>query len=345
MQWLRQRVEAVVDVRGTSDAARLGRWLLALQGLLVAATGWWVAGADRASLSSAVLGVLTAGCATATTWLPWDRWRTRMLVVYPAAGLVMLAVLGTVAPSVGSAYTGFLTLWFMYVGLVGRVHAGLLLMLPAAGVWVVLQGSLGPEKIVRLALAGLVWGVLAEVLALATSASKVRTEGLAHQAETDPLTGLPNRRALEASMSRLSGGDVVVVVDLDHFKQVNDGGGHAFGDQVLVDFAQTLSGCVRGSDLVARYGGEEFVLVLPQVSSHGLGAASVMARLRGQWSLLHPDITWSAGVSCHEQGNEPRTTLREADRALYRAKAAGRDRVVAASEARELVGVATADRG
>jgi PleD family two-component response regulator len=66
-----------------------------------------------------------------------------------------------------------------------------------------------------------------------------------------------------------------------------------------------------------------------------------MARLRGQWRLLHPDITWSAGASCHLPGEDPHATLREADRALYQAKAEGRDRVVVAGSARELVGLAT----
>jgi diguanylate cyclase (GGDEF)-like protein len=110
---------------------------------------------------------------------------------------------------------------------------------------------------------------------------------------------------------------------------------------VLVDFAQTVASVVRGTDLVARYGGEEFVLVLTRGGVQGVGAASVLARLRGQWSLRHPTITWSAGASCHQPGEDPHSTLREADRALYRAKDEGRDRVVVASSARELVGIAT----
>jgi len=179
------------------------------------------------------------------------------------------------------------------------------------------------------------------VLALQATASRTRTDHLAHQAETDALTGLPNRRALEAALTAIHPGDVVVVIDLDHFKQVNDVGGHEFGDRVLVDFAQTLASVVRGSDLVARYGGEEFVLVLGAGGAQGIGAASVLARLRGQWSLLHPTITYSAGASCHQDGEEPHGTLREADRALYRAKDEGRDRVVVSSSARELVGIAT----
>ncbi|WP_426565262.1 GGDEF domain-containing protein [Angustibacter sp. McL0619] len=330
-----------MDVRGTPDAARLGRWLLAFQGIVVAGAGWWVERGDSVPLLTVVFGLAAVLAAIASAALPWSRLRPPTLTAYPLAGLLMLGVVAHVAPSVGLSFLGFLTLWFMFVGLVAPLFSAFVLLGPAVLVWVLAQGSLGPDKIVRIAINSVVWVALGNVLALQAAASRLRTDNLAHQAETDALTGLPNRRALEATLSKMMPGDVVVVVDLDHFKQVNDLGGHEFGDRVLVDFAQTLASVVRGSDLVARYGGEEFVLVLARGGVYGIGAASVLARLRGQWSMLHPDITWSAGASCHVAGEEPHATLREADRALYRAKDEGRDRVAVSSSARELVGIAT----
>ncbi|GAB3598576.1 hypothetical protein GCM10027446_29210 [Angustibacter peucedani] len=342
MNEIQHRVAQVVDVRTTADGARLGRWLMGFQGVVLASTGWWVESSDDVPLRALALGAVLVLLAALSTPLPWGRWRPRALGLYPLAAFCVLGLLGLLAPAAATAYAGFLTLWFMFVGVVGPMRSGLKLLAPAVLTWLSIQGSLGSEQVVRLVIAALIWVTLADVLAMRASAHRDRAARLAQQAETDPLTQLPNRRALETSLRRLKAGDVVVVVDLDHFKELNDRGGHAFGDTVLVDFAHTLASVVRGSDLVARYGGEEFVLVLPQNDTAGLGAASVVARLRLRWAQLHPDITWSAGASCHVEGAEPADTLAEADRALYRAKADGRDRVVASGDFRELVGVATA---
>jgi diguanylate cyclase (GGDEF)-like protein len=254
--------------------------------------------------------------------------------------MAVLALFGVGAPTAAPAYIGLLTLWFMYVGVVAPVHTGLKMVPTALVTFLFMQHHVGPEQVVRLVLAAVIWVVLADVLALRAATDHGRAVDLQLQATTDPLTGLPNRRGLEASLAALRPGDVVLVLDLDHFKDVNDTGGHDFGDQVLADFAMTLLAVVRGRDQVARYGGEEFVLVLPQGNGLGLGAASVTARLRRQWAERHPGITWSGGASCHRAGDDPHQTLRDADRALYRAKAAGRDRVLTSGDAPELVGIA-----
>lgn len=347
MNSIQRRLSSVVAVRGTADGARLGQWLMVFQGVVLAGTGWAVERSDDVPLRAAAVGAVMVLLALAASRLPWRRWPSGALHAYPLAAFALLAVLAVVAPAAAAAYASFFTLWFMFVGVAGRLRSGLLLLAPAMLTWAFLQPSIGSVQVVRLLLAAVVWVTLANVLAIRASTHRKQTADLAAQAETDPLTQLPNRRALDAALARLAPGDVVVVVDLDHFKSVNDRGGHAYGDTVLVDFAQTLASVVRGSDVVARLGGEEFVLLLPQSRGRSaepvLGAASVVARLRGRWAQLHPDITWSAGASCHEDGADPRMTLREADRALYRAKAAGRDRVMAAGEARELMGVATAD--
>ncbi|GMA87584.1 hypothetical protein GCM10025868_28340 [Angustibacter aerolatus] len=110
---------------------------------------------------------------------------------------------------------------------------------------------------------------------------------------------------------------------------------------MLVAFGSVLRDSVRGSDLVARYGGEEFVLVV-RTDAEGLGAVAVLERLRVRWSFVEPGITWSAGAAVHLEGVRPQDTVQEADRALYEAKATGRDRVVAATPSPSLAGLATA---
>jgi diguanylate cyclase (GGDEF)-like protein len=335
----RQRVAAVVDVTSTDDAARLGRWLMVFQGLVIGLTGSWVASDDDVHLMVFAAATALVALGALSQLLPWHRWSRWMLALYPHAAMAVLIVLGVGVPSAAPAYNALLTLWFMYVGVVAPVHTGLKLLPAALVTFAAMQQHIGREQVVRLVLAAAVWVVLSDVLALRAAVTSGRTEDLQHQAETDALTGLPNRRALEGALASLCAGDVVMVLDLDHFKQVNDAGGHDFGDQVLVDFAATLLAVVRGRDQVARFGGEEFVLVLPQQNVLGLGAASVTARLRQRWAQQYPGITWSGGASCHQDGDDPHHTLREADRALYRAKESARDRVVTSGSERQLAGL------
>lgn len=154
-----------------------------------------------------------------------------------------------------------------------------------------------------------------------------RESHLAESALTDPLTGLANRRVAMRVLGRLRDGDSVVVVDLDHFKQINDTSGHAAGDTVLRAFAATLRGVVRASDTAARFGGEEFLLLLPRTDV--AGAVELLDRVRATWETTRPaPVTFSAGIAAVD--GDPAAALASADEALYRAKAAGRNRVEAA---------------
>lgn len=166
-------------------------------------------------------------------------------------------------------------------------------------------------------------------------------ERLVHDARTDPLTGLLNRRGLEESLDSLvytpAGPPTVaswVLLDIDHFKDVNDSLGHDAGDEVLVQVASLLRGGARDGDVVARVGGEEFVVVLPRAP---VGAAAAAAeRLRGQIERASLSVngatlrvTASFGVAEQRRGVPWNEVLTAADEALYRAKETGRNRVEA----------------
>jgi diguanylate cyclase (GGDEF)-like protein len=170
---------------------------------------------------------------------------------------------------------------------------------------------------------------------------EARAADLLRSAEQDPLTGLANRRSMERFLDQLpeSGTACLVLVDVDHFKDVNDRYGHVVGDEVLRQVAALLGRGVRAVDHVARWGGEEFIVVLPGGSTAlGMDAAN---RLRQRieehpWSGVRPGLrlTVSAGVA---SGDVPDldAVLHRADAALYAAKRAGRNLVRSAWSAQE----------
>jgi diguanylate cyclase len=173
-------------------------------------------------------------------------------------------------------------------------------------------------------------------------------------ASTDALTGLSNRRAFdhalrhEAAHAMNAGSSLAfVLLDIDHFKMVNDHWGHPAGDEVLRQVAGTLTRTVRGGDVVARYGGEEFAVILPDTGRRG--ALAVAENMReavasepfcisgnpaspddpgSELGLFFFDVTISAGISCYVAGEPISQWLGRADVALYCAKDAGRNRVM-----------------
>jgi diguanylate cyclase (GGDEF)-like protein len=170
-------------------------------------------------------------------------------------------------------------------------------------------------------------------------------DALTHQANTDGLTGLYNRRTLDRMMqnalargTRMKKDLCVVLIDVDHFKKVNDTYGHQVGDQVLIGVAQTLQTCARAGDVVARYGGEEFCVLLENTDSGGAGQLAERMRREIKNSVfdtvLGPlQVTASFGVSAlGEQVQDSDALLKKADEALYAAKEAGRDRVILATQ-------------
>ncbi len=156
------------------------------------------------------------------------------------------------------------------------------------------------------------------------------------QASTDPLTGLLNRRSFEEQAANVFTGTTsfgLILADLDNFKHLNDVYGHSTGDRALRRFSQVLRSTTRPEDAVARIGGEEFVVLIPNA---GAAEAAVLAeRLRAELLGMHtgaePAFTVSLGVAEGDEIDDLDTVLAAADRALFAAKAGGRDRVVVAS--------------
>ncbi|MCU1490338.1 MAG: hypothetical protein JWM85_1743 [Acidimicrobiaceae bacterium] len=129
-----------------------------------------------------------------------------------------------------------------------------------------------------------------------------------------------NRRSLDRALGRLDSAEVVVVMNLDHFNHLDDSRGHQAGDRVTRSFGQTLTGALRTSDWAEGFGGEEFVVILNDASDPG----SFLDRFRARWEGERPQsVTFSAGIAPVK--GAPRLALAAADRALYRAKEAGRD--------------------
>ena len=170
-------------------------------------------------------------------------------------------------------------------------------------------------------------------------------DSLKEQAIRDHLTGLYNRRHFETCLNAIlheSSGKfrvAVVILDLDYFKRINDTYGHAFGDEVLIQFAHLVQAEVRSGDMLCRYGGEEFCLLLRTIDSDT--ARSKMMQIADKYRALHirlgehhlTQCTFSAGIAeFPKHGASRHELLMRADTALYAAKMAGRDQVMIAEE-------------
>jgi diguanylate cyclase (GGDEF)-like protein len=197
-----------------------------------------------------------------------------------------------------------------------------------------------PNVVSRFSKAKRVAHAMADAMSLALSNIALR-EKLRTQALRDPLTGLFNRRYMEdaleryISLSERTGTPIaVLMLDLDNFKRLNDAQGHAKGDAVLQDVAAQMMGGLRPSDIVCRYGGEELLAILPDCTREDASLIAETLRLRIEnLSEVHgTPISASIGVSSFPQTSATVGDLvTTADKALYAAKAGGKNRVVSAS--------------
>lgn len=193
-------------------------------------------------------------------------------------------------------------------------HSGL-----AHGSWVVLAGGCLVAVLVVMRL----WHLFDDLQRKAVQ--------LAALARKDGLTGVANRRTWDHELSRACAFArehgtplTVALLDLDHFKQVNDAGGHVAGDRVLKETAAAWSAIVEGRGFLARYGGEEFAVLLP-----GLDRAAALAVLEQMRRAVTHGQTCSVGVAAWDWAEAPARLVGRADQALYLAKASGRDRIAA----------------
>lgn len=163
-----------------------------------------------------------------------------------------------------------------------------------------------------------------------------------HEALTDALTGVLNRKGFDRAMAEImdgysseSGPLSLLVVDIDHFKKVNDTYGHLLGDKVLRTIAQTMKQRLKGRDTVARYGGEEFVVLLPDTQPERAAIVAEQLRSviengkirRGDGGELIGTVTISVGGTAYIPGEPVSEFIHRADEAMYQSKRAGRNRV------------------
>ena len=169
-----------------------------------------------------------------------------------------------------------------------------------------------------------------------------KSELLELQSREDALTGLANRRHFDerivaelVQIQRHGGVLSLALLDVDHFKRINDTGGHAIGDAVLAELGRRLQGHFRGGDLVARIGGEEFAVLMPQAALRDALAKLEAIRAELAATALLPGwrATFSAGVVQWQAGENRDALLRRADGLLYQAKRSGRNRVLAEDSA------------
>jgi diguanylate cyclase (GGDEF)-like protein len=182
---------------------------------------------------------------------------------------------------------------------------------------------------------------LVQLTAMALASLDLRKK-LENQSIRDSLTGLFNRHFLEIALerelaraTRRKGSLAVLMIDIDHFKKLNDQFGHSAGDAILKEVAHAFNACVRTEDLICRYGGEEFTIILPDITPEATlnraeGIRKAVAGLRTELDNdLYSSVTISIGAAIFPQdGQSSELLLRHADAALYRAKREGRNRVV-----------------
>src|SRR5690554_1793135 len=310
---------SIITILGTS--ALLGITPFAIMRFL---QGNHVAGAIDTTIMLTILGGM------AYAWITGDTRRSGMLLaVIACSGAVVVAM---VVGEVGLfwLYPCLVTAFFLV-----SPRVATFLNLSSIGA-IVLHGDAFQDDIQKWTFMATALVVSATAFAFAQRTDNQR-ERLEHLATIDPLTGVKNRRSMDeeldlaaAHAERTGIPYALVMLDIDHFKKVNDEYGHGVGDEVLIDLVTLIRHSTRKYDQLFRFGGEEFVLLLPGVDGEGL--LSVMNNLQHvlRKKMKHSGgaITASFGVALLKHGESGESWLERADAALYEAKETGRDRVI-----------------
>ena len=285
---------------------------------LFAALGAGPAGHGRESLAG--LSLLALGSSVVA--LRWGRRWPRHAFHVPiasAAALIIVATLVSPDPATAVVCAGLMSfvvidVYFFFSFPLASVHAVMWLSGVTAGLMV--QGEVALATALGLDAAMVALGTVVRGLVLRASS-----------ASSDPLTGLANRRGFDdalqealATVSRTGERLAAALLDVDHFKQINDSSGHEAGDLVLCRIADVWRRELPAGAVFSRHGGDEFALLLPGFT--GPQALDLVRRV----AAAHPEISLSIGVAEHHRDQRAADLMRHADRALYEAKAAGRGR-------------------
>ncbi len=234
-------------------------------------------------------------------------------------------------------FWGYVILWINFVLTGRRAALGLNILMIIGLAWTSELFQETIELLVYVVTCGLVctFGYL-----FAAQLARQQRE-LEAMAELDPLTGLGNRRRMRQSLAEVieraaSSGTpaALMLIDLDHFKRLNDECGHDAGDQALRNFASAMNARIRKTDECFRFGGEEFLLLLPNTNREQAAQLAVMLHgaLSGTLTGARGPLHFSAGVASLRPGEDWESWVKRADAALYRAKRAGRNRIELAQE-------------
>ncbi len=281
-------------------------------------------------------GLIDLGLVITMVWINTHAWRTgsthgpgRVMMVVNTIGCLAVTHLVDGLTGIFWAYTAVLMNFFM----TDRLPAAVASVVVIAGVALLGPDAMTAAQLLSFIATGCLVSLYAYVFALRSSRQAGR---LADLAQRDPLTGIGNRRLMERDLAetveRTACGDLprpaVAVLDLDHFKRVNDLHGHEAGDQVIVDFAAVVRSSVRRGDCLYRFGGEEFVLLLADVDTEGLriALAKVQTQVRARLRSPGGPVTVSIGACLLDHADTWQAWLARADQALYSAKRNGRNR-------------------
>lgn len=327
--------DTLIDIGFASEAMSL-IWLMIGMSMMLLAIGWAIR--KRHPDVAWFQYVTTLFYALAMTYLSWTVGTMTLMT-----GVVMLGapVAGFILLERGPVVLAFLTAFGLSIALSVASARGLVpyapLVMPPATPEATMFWTLSNYFLSLIPIVVLI--VLAD---RALSSWRQREAGIHAISRTDALTGIHNRRSIlelldkEIARTRRHGPPLaVVILDLDHFKSVNDTRGHPTGDRVLQHTAAVLQRTVRQCDAIGRYGGEEFLLLLPDTSLEGAQVLAERCRERLAAEIIADDqgqpfsISGSFGLACNEHCYElaAGVLIKAADDALYRAKHGGRNRV------------------
>jgi diguanylate cyclase (GGDEF)-like protein len=268
--------------------------------------------------------------------------RTRTAGVFMALGFISAALMTTLllgASQVFWAYPALVTAYFMLDTRQAVVLSVGFLCCFLAILW----GEIPAVDLATIFLTLVTTILLANAFALT---NRRQQASLRHMANVDPLTGAGNRRsqnqkldAVHAIFRRSNAPGSVLMMDVDHFKKINDTHGHVVGDQVLVEIAGLIRSCTRATETLYRYGGEEFVVIAEQTNIEAAAKLADKLRATIEHKVFSTGVRLSVSVGVAElrAGEERQAWLSRADVALFQAKGRGRNQVILADNPESVV--------